>query len=390
MSSATRTAEASHEAELDDGRRRHVLPIAVLIVLVAAVAAGITYLVTRSTANGSTTSTTVQRQTALAPVQRRDLVETSSYDGTLQYADERSLAPQSAGTVTGVAAAGRTVSRGKTLYSVNGQPTVLLYGTYPLYRALQSGVSDGRDVLVLERNLAALGYAPSGMTVDSTWDSDTTTAVKSWENNLGLTQDGIVPLGRVVVASGPVRIASAAAVGDPAAPGSAIVTTTSVDRVVTVDLSVSDSTIVAKGDHVTVTLPDSSSVPGRVSDVGTAATSSSSSNSSQGGAANQQGASSSTSSATIPITISFANDRKLGDLTTAPVTVAFTQQRAANVLAVPTTALLTLADGTYAVEVADATGATRYARVTTGLFAAGGYVEITGGVAEGDRVVVPQ
>jgi len=70
--------------------------------------------------------------------------------------------------------------------------------------------------------------------------------------------------------------------------------------------------------------------------------------------------------------------------------VAFAQQRATNVLAVPTTALLTLADGTFAVEVADAGGRTHLVRVTPGLFAAGGYVGIQGAVNAGDRVVVPQ
>jgi peptidoglycan hydrolase-like protein with peptidoglycan-binding domain len=320
-------------------------------------------------------------------VQLRDLVETSSYDGTLAYADQRSVAPPAAGTVTAIASAGRTIHRGGQLFAVNGQPTVLFYGSYPMYRTLQSGVTAGRDVAVLERNLEALGYAPSGMTVDDTWDSNTTTAVNAWEAALGLTQDGIVPLGRTTVHSGAVRIAAAANVGDQASPGTSIVTTSSANRVATVDLAVADATIVSKGDRVTVTLPDSTSVPGRVTDVGTAATAASSGG--QGGS-NQQGGSSATSGATIQITIGFSPSAGLGKLTEAPVTVAFTQQRATNVLAVPTTAILTLADGTYAVEVADASGATHYARVQTGLFAAGGYVEIKSGVSAGDRVVVPQ
>jgi hypothetical protein len=79
----------------------------------------------------------------------------------------------------------------------------------------------------------------------------------------------------------------------------------------------------------------------------------------------------------------------LGSLATAPVTVAFAQQRARNVLAVPTTALLTLADGTFAVEVADGQS-THLVRVAPGLFAAGGFVSVKGAVKEGDQVVVPR
>jgi multidrug efflux pump subunit AcrA (membrane-fusion protein) len=69
--------------------------------------------------------------------------------------------------------------------------------------------------------------------------------------------------------------------------------------------------------------------------------------------------------------------------------VAFTQQRATNVLAVPTTALLTLADGTFALEVARG-ASTQLVRVTPGLFAAGGFVSVKGAVKAGDKVVVPQ
>jgi peptidoglycan hydrolase-like protein with peptidoglycan-binding domain len=392
MSSASQPVDDAASQPIGDAelepRRRRVLPVAGVLVLVAA-AVGITYLVMRSSSSGNATSTaTVQRSIALVPVTRRNLVETSSYDGTLQYADQRSLTPQAAGTVTAVASAGRTVHRGQRLFSVDGQPTILFYGDYPLYRVLKSGVSSGRDVLMLERNLQALGYTPSGMTIDGTWDADTTTAVDAWESALGLTQDGTVPLGRAVVAPGPVRIQTAASVGDPASPATAVVTTTSAERVATVNLSVSDATVVQKGDPVTVTLPDSTTVAGRVSDVGTDATSSSSSSSSNG-ASNQNGASSSTSGATITITIAFPNQRKLGHLTTAPITAAFTQERAQNVLAVPTTALLTLADGSYAVEVSNGNGTTRYVRVQPGLFAAGGYVAVTG-VPEGAQVVVPQ
>ena len=59
-------------------------------------------------------------------------------------------------------------------------------------------------------------------------------------------------------------------------------------------------------------------------------------------------------------------------------------------LSVPTTALLSLAGGGFAIEVSDGGGRTHLVRVTPGLFSAGGFVEVQGDVKEGQQVVVPQ
>lgn len=378
-------------------RRRWVQVVAVCALVVVAVAA--TYLATR--APSSSTATTVERSTALAVVTRRNLVETASFDGTVDYADPRSVAAVSlsssgssastgsTGVVTSVAPVGTVVRRGGTLFSVNSQPTVLMYGSFPAYRALSSGVADGPDVKQLQQNLKALGYAPSYLTPSETWNGTTTTAVYTWEAALGLTQDGRVPLGRVVFAPGPVRVSSAATLGDSVSATSSVMTITSTRREATVTLTASDAAVVGVGNPVTVTVPSGDTVRGRVTSVGTVASTASTTSTGQGGAVNQSGGSSATSSATIEVTVRLASDRGLGSLATAPVSVAFTQQRARNVLAVPTTALLTLADGTFAVEVSHGTS-TQLVRVTPGLFAAGGFVAVTGGVKEGDRVVVPE
>jgi peptidoglycan hydrolase-like protein with peptidoglycan-binding domain len=379
-------------------RRRPVQVAGVCALVLVAVVA--TYLTTRSSSSSS--ATTVQRSTALVAVTRRDLVETASFDGTVDYADQRDVAAVSlssstgsassgsSGVVTSVARVGTVVRRGGTLFSVNSQPTVLMYGSYPAYRTLSSGVASGPDVKQLQENLKALGYASSYLEPSESWNSATTTAVYRWEADLGLTQDGTVPLGRVVFAKGPVRISSAATLGDSVSATSSVVTIASTRREATVDLTASDAAVVGVGNRVTVTLPSGETVPGRVSTVGTVATSSSSTtSSSQGGAVNQSGGSSATSDATIQVTVSLASARGLGSLATAPVTVAFAQRRARNVLAVPTTALLTLADGTFGVEVSRGES-TQLVRVTPGLFAAGGFVAVKGAVKEGDKVVVPK
>jgi membrane fusion protein, multidrug efflux system len=70
------------------------------------------------------------------------------------------------------------------------------------------------------------------------------------------------------------------------------------------------------------------------------------------------------------------------------VDVAFTASKRENVLTVPVSALLALAEGGYAVQVVDG-GTTRIVGVQTGLFA-GGRVEVTGdGLSEGQTVGVP-
>ena len=406
--------------DLGPPRRRPLVPLLAVTVLVAAVVAAI-YL-TRSSGSSSGAAT-VTRSVALVPITRRNLVETSSYDGTVDYANQRPVtaasttssaatagsgaaggtgsasstssagSSSSSGIVTSVAAVGTILHRGGRLFAVDAQPTVLLYGTFPMYRTLHSGVPAGPDIQQLEANLKALGYAPSSLVVNETWDAATTTAVDAWEAALGLTQDGTVPQSRVVFAPHAVRISSASAVGDPASPGTTVVTISSLRRVATVSLSIADAAVVGVGDRVAVTLPSGTTVPGRVASVGTTATAAASSSgggASNGGAVNQNGASSSTSGATIDVTILIPDVRALGNLATAPVTVAFAQQRARHVLAVPTTALLTLADGTFALELSDGAGATHLVRVKPGLFAAGGYVGVTGDVHAGERVVVPR
>ena len=390
------------ELEAEPARRRRGLKVAGVCGLVL-VAVGVTYLATRST-NASTAST-VQRSTTLVSVTKRNLVETASFDGTIGYANQRGVtavaqstgtgaaAVSSASVVTSVARVGTTVGRGQQLFAVNSQPTLLLYGSFPAYRALASGVTDGPDVKQLQSNLVALGYA--SIVPSETWNSATTTGINLWEAALGLTQDGKVPLGRVVFASDRVRIAAAANVGDTVASGSSVVTISSTQRQATVSLAAADAASVSLNDPVQVTLPSGKTVTGRVSTVGTVATAASSGSgggggTAQGGAVNQSGASSATSGATIDVTISLAGAKGLGSLATAPVSVAFAQQRARNVLAVPTTALLTLADGTFAVEVSRGGTSTQLVRVTPGLFAAGGFVSVRGAIKAGDKVVVPQ
>jgi peptidoglycan hydrolase-like protein with peptidoglycan-binding domain len=381
------SAETAPESAYAARRRSRVAPLVVGLGLAAVAAIGAWVILGRS--GGSTaTAAAPARSVALQPITTRDLVETASYDGTLAYDDQKTLGAAVPGTITRLPAVGVTATRGKILYAIDNVPTVLMYGSFPMYRTLQSGVTDGRDVEELEKNLTALGYG-SGLTVDSTWSSATTIAVEAWQTDLGLTVDGVIPKERIVFAPARLRIAAhSLEVGDNASQGAALLTTSTIQRDVTVSLAVTDASIVKAGDTVAVTLPSGDGVSGKVTDVGTVATAAATGTAATGGGST--GASSATGDSTIDVSIRVTDTKALGDLATAPVTVAFTRQRATGVLSVPTTALLSLADGGFAVEVSDGGAATHLVRVTPGLFSAGGFVEVKGDVKAGQQVVVPK
>ena len=311
--------------------------------------------------------------TAIATVEQRDLVVREDVGGTLGYSDARTVAATSSGTLTWLAPEGSVVRRGGRLYRVDDRAVRLLYGHLPAWRTMADGV-DGADVEQLERNLAALGYTDGGaMDVDGDFDDDTADAVEDWQEDTGATEDGVVDLGEIVFLDGPRRIgAHESDVGMSAGQGSTVLTTTSTQQVVTIDLDATQQELVREGDEVTVELPDDSVVRGRVSHVSSVA--------------EQDPAAEEETDPTIEVIVALRERTPTG-LDEAPVQVGLAAEAARNVLAVPVEALLALAEGGYAVEVT-AGGSTHLAGVETGVYA-NGWVEITGqGITEGTTVVI--
>ena len=280
------------------------------------------------------------------------------------------------GTVTALPRAGSVIERGGALYRLDGDPIVLMYGSIPAYRALQSGVSDGRDVRELEQNLAALGFDPG--TVDDSFSASTAAAVSDWQESVGLERTGAVELGRVAFLPGPRRIGEhKASVGSVLSAGSEVLATSSTKRVVAVALDASLQDMANKGERVEVTLPDGATVRGRISAVGRVAREVESSGSDPN--AEPQ--------LVIDLTIELRSKRGIGRLDEAPVSVGLAQESRRHVLAVPVDALVARRGGGYGLELA---GSHRIVGVRAGLFA-DGYVEVAGGaVREGTRVVVPR
>ncbi len=348
-------------------------------------AAGLWTATSKPSAGASPTPST---GTTTAAVTRTDLVETDQEQGTLGFDGRRTLQAAVPGILTAEPAPGTTVTRDHTLYAVGLHPVRLFYGAVPLSRTLATGVSDGKDVLGLERNLKALGYG-DGLTVDDHFSAATESAVKRWQKAHGQTQTGQVTLGDVVFLPGAVRIgAQHAQPGDRIGAGAQLVDITDTTRIATVNLP-ADSDLGHKGDKVTVELPDGGTTPGVISQVGASASSGSSGNN---GGNNGNNGGSSGNDPTIPVTIRLTKPAGGADQT--PVTVDFTKGRADNVLAVPVTALVTLSTGGYAVDVVSG-GTTQRVAVKTGMFATDGagtgQVEISGaGITEGTRVVIPQ
>lgn len=327
------------------------------LVLVALVAAGC-----GEEAPATAPSASGNRETVA--VERTDLVDRESLSGTLGYGDPATLSAGVAGTLTALREPGTVITRGHSLYSVDDVPAAFLfYGELPAWRDFASGMADGEDIRQLERNLRALGYDPG--TVDDDWDWETTEAVKDFQDDRGLEDDGRLARGEVVFRDGATRMGEAKAdVGDAVGAGRPVAELSSTAREVVVKLDARRQQLARRGDKVTVELPTGETVSGRVRSVGTVASKASAE-----------------SDPTVDVTIAL---RGQGDaLDQAPVDVGFEVERSRDALAVPVQALLARQGGGYALERPDGTKVA----VEPGLYA-DDMVEVTGdGVREGMQVV---
>lgn len=349
---------------------RRVILIGVAVIVVAGVGA----LVVAGTVGFGSSPSAAGSSTlppATAKVSRGTLLATENVDGTLGYGDATAVSTHAQGTITALPALGVTIKRGQAAFRVDDKPVVLLYGQQPLYRTLAPGV-EGADVAEFEKELKALGY--TGFTVDDEYTSATASAVKDWQDDLGLNETGTVDPGRVVIAAGPIRVSKLSThLGDSA--GGAVLEYTSTSRTVTVDLDVAKQDMAKVGATATVELPNGNTVPAKVTAVGTVATTTPAS-------AGQE------ATTTVEVDVTLDDQSKLGSYDEAPVSVTLVADKRENVLIVPVAALLALSEGGYGVQVVD-NGQARVVAVKTGLFA-NNKVEISGdGIAEGTVVGMP-
>jgi hypothetical protein len=364
--------------------RRRTAKRVVLVVVAAAMVAAAALAATGAFRRGGTASAGAIGNgsgTGLAPVTRQNLSAQTDVNATLGYTGSYSVINQAQGTFTALPSAGQVIRPGQVLYQVNDSPVVLLRGSTPAYRALSEGeyASDvtGADVTELNADLVALGYAttaeiPAGSD-EFTWE--TTQAVERLQAHLGVEQTGTLALGQAVFLPTAVRVtAVSATAGTTAQPGQAALTGTSTTREVTIPLDAAQQAQVKVGDKVTITLPDNQTTPGLVSSVGKVAST-------------PQG----TGTPTITVYVTPTNPAATGSLDQAPVEVSITTASVRDALVVPVDALLALAGGGYAIEVAGTAGADHLVPVSLGLFDdADGLVQVTGpGLSAGQQTVVP-
>lgn len=377
----TETAQATEgdltpetESEAPTRRRRRWLAVgAVLALGIAAVV----FVAWRGVGNGADAAPTAATEaqaatTATAQVERDDLVVTEEFSGTLAYSDARSLEAGRSGVVTAVPEAGALINHGEALYSVDMEPVILLAGDMPAYRALDTDARGGDDVVQLQQALVDLGYA-DGLQVDGEFGAGTASAVQAWETALGRAEpDGEVELGDVLFMPDAVLVQSAdVSVGAQVQLGTPVVTYTTDVKIVTVDLDAASTDLLPLDAVVEVTLPDDTTLSARVDRIGAEATSDTDGNT------------------FVPVELAIDDQAAVAAFTTASVTVTVEEFRDSDVLVVPVTALLALAEGGYAVEVAGASGSellpVEVGTVTDSRAA------VTGeGITEGLEVVIAQ
>lgn len=261
-------------------------------------------------------------------------------------------------------AVGDAVSQGTPMMVVRAQRVARSTST-----ADPDAPSSAADVLQLQEALVRLGYS---VPTDGIAGTETAAGIEAWQSDLGAEVDGVVDLGEVIFLPDPVRVTEALlTIGSPVSDGSAVLATSSSRSVVLVDLPADDQDLLEVGLEVVVEMPDGTEVPAVVIEISGIAV------------RNDAGV------VVFETTIELIDATVGTDLDQAPVDVLVVTDSRSQVLSVPVTALLALAEGGYAVEVEQPDGSVELVGVEPGLYA-DGWVEVTtNGLAAGDLVVVP-
>jgi membrane fusion protein, multidrug efflux system len=294
-------------------------------------------------------------------------------------------------TITALAAPGAPVGTGTVLFLSNGLPVAAIEGDSSaiaaLERDLEVGVDAGRDVRLLEQMLVAGGFdAAAALVVDDTFDVNTATAVLAWWQSIdpAITADPatlVVPAGSFVVVPAGLQVGDASvADGTLLTADATVLSLTAPARLVTTSAPIGDDTF-ALDARIDVEFPDGTITTGVVVEVGTVAT-------------NATGTPGQTPSVDITISVEEI-PASVESFVSIPVTLRVVDDEVPDAFVVPTSALLALAEGGFALEVvtapatASTPAATTLIPVETGLYS-NGFVVVTGDqVSDALQVVVP-
>ena len=299
----------------------------------------------------------------ISVVEIRTLSSKQEHNADLGFGQPRSLLAQAQGTLTWVPEIGQQIKTGDVLWEIDRQPVIYMPGDLPMYRDLYKGVKKGDDILQLEEFLIAEGFGPQGWEADNSFNARTRAAVKAFQKERGMTQDGLLGPAKMVVGREPLRIETRANKGDSSTEGP-VLTVTDASAVVTLAASSRQLASFQQNPDVLIVLGDGVELSAILDKV-------------KATPADENGA--------FGYEITYMVDDIVSDA--QPVKVKLVQVLAADALTVPVDALIALAEGGYAVEMKTATGSVlRGVEVidfddTT--------VAITGDVAVGDEVVIP-
>ncbi len=310
----------------------------------------------------------------------------SDSDNGNEDADDRptSTATERAdGVITKLPDPGSTIQYGQALYEVNSvSGPVLLQGELPAWRRLSTLSPDAPDVRQLENNLRDLGYASSKMKVDDHFDWRTYQAVQDWQEANGWERTGAVERADVVYSTEPIRIADVQARVGASNQGQ-ILSLSTVDRALLIDLELSDRDLVQVGSEVSVKDPNGKKVASKIVRVAQTATTAAAAPAGGGGLG--RGGATADAASTIEVEVALPDELDLLDGT--EVDVELVSSSTESPTTVPIKALLALAEGGYAVEVVLGDGTTKLRAVQIG-DSIDGWVAVTGDIKVGDTVVV--
>jgi hypothetical protein len=151
---------------------------------------------------------------------------------------------------------GEMVTAGDVLFTVGLRPVVVAVGSVPMFRSL-AVETEGPDVAQLQQLLSELGHF--GGEVDGLFYSATRTAVRAWQEELGVASTGVVEVGDIVFVPElpvPVVLNEAVFAGARLAGGEPAVQAILADPVFRIPLSIEQADLVPLSADVSVTYPD--------------------------------------------------------------------------------------------------------------------------------------
>ncbi|MEM7274545.1 MAG: peptidoglycan-binding protein [Actinomycetota bacterium] len=276
-----------------------------------------------------------------------------------------------AGLVADLAPVGTPIVHGTVLYTVDDIAVPALVDDDPVVAALTDQTFTDTE---LEQALADAGHDPDGeMTIDGTITTATVAAIERWQAATALPITGRTePRYYAPVAADRVVGSHLTDDGTTLATASPVLTTARSRLAIAVVVEVAEADEFEVGQAVSIELADETVVDGAVTEIGPVVP-----------AAGGQ------DTPTVEITIG-VTDRTGEDPVEGPVTVTSAGEVITGATVVPTRALVTLAEGGFAVERVEADGSATLIGVELGTFDDGMVEVVDGDLRPGDEVVVPQ